>query len=192
MKLIASEQITSSRTPAVRWQIALAFLAFILIGANDGGTGVILPSLRIYYAIDKATLGFLFVSGTAGYLTAGFSSGLILEKLGQRSFPYAGRSGFCAWHVDHQPSPFFGWLLVAFYFAGFGIGIIDAGLNAYIARLPNSTPILNYLHAFYAAGRIGRPDNASGIIAAGANWNTLYVIWIGSGLVVLAGFCYAV
>jgi fucose permease len=188
VKLIKAERVSSTRTPAIRWQIALAFLAFVLIGANDGGIGVILPSLRIYYAIDKATLGFLFIAGTAGYLTAGFSSGLILEKLGQRSFLMLGGVAFVLGMLTISLGPLFGLLLVAFYTAGFGIGIIDAGLNAYIARLPNSTPVLNYLHAFYAAGAFVGPIIASGIIAAGKNWNILYMVWIVTGLVVLAGF----
>jgi fucose permease len=185
---MAAEQITTSRPPAIRWQIALAFLAFILIGANDGGLGVILPSLRSYYAIDKATLSFLFVAGTAGYLTAGFSSGLILEKLGQRSFLMLGGAAFVFGMLIVSLRPLFGWLLVSFYIAGFGIGIIDAGLNAYIARLPNSTPVLNYLHAFYAAGAFVGPMIATGVIASGASWNSLYLVWMVTGGVVLAGF----
>ncbi len=36
-------------------QVGLAFFAFILIGANDGALGVLIPSMRLHYGVDKAT-----------------------------------------------------------------------------------------------------------------------------------------
>ncbi len=188
MKTITNERTKVERTIGLRWQLGLAFLAFILIGANDGGVGVILPSLREYYGVDKATVGFMFLAGTAGYLIAGFSSGLLVEKLGPRVFLMLGSSFFVVGVFIVSLRPIFGLLLATFLILGFGVAILDAGLNAYIARLPNSTPILNYLHAFYAAGAFIGPLIASGILALGASWNNLYLVWIGLGLVVLAGF----
>jgi fucose permease len=188
VKLVGNEQIDDHRTPAVRWQIALAFLAFILIGANQGGVGIILPGLSIDYALNKATVGFLFIAGTSGFLIAGFSSGLILEKAGQRFFLSLGAAAFLLGVCAISLKPAYGLMLAAFSIVGFGAGIIGTGLNAYIARLPNSNPVLNYLHASFAAGAFVGPVVASSLLAVGVSWNTLYVVWLFIGLIVLAGF----
>src|SRR5438067_13496445 len=75
-------QIAPPPSPrSLRPQIGLAFFAFILIGANDGALGVLLPSIRGFYGVDKATIGLLFLAGTAGYLGAAFTSGLLVERL---------------------------------------------------------------------------------------------------------------
>src|SRR5438477_11889125 len=78
----------------MRVQIGLSFLAFILIGTNDGAVGVLLPSLQRHYGIDKATVGLIFVAGTIGYLVSAFTSGLLAEKLGTRLFLALGSVGF--------------------------------------------------------------------------------------------------
>src|SRR3954452_1182417 len=48
----------------VRTQVGLAFFAFILIGAIDAAVGVLQPSIRSFYGIDKATIGVLAVCST--------------------------------------------------------------------------------------------------------------------------------
>ena len=75
---------------AMRFQVGMAFFAFILIGANDAAFGVFLPSLRDFYSIDKSTLGLLFLASTTGYLLSAFVSGLLVEKLGRRNYMLAG------------------------------------------------------------------------------------------------------
>jgi len=47
--------------------------------------------------------------------------------------------------------PFVGFLALT-GLLGLGVGMIDAGLNAYLASLPRSTILLNYLHAFWGMG----------------------------------------
>src|SRR5438034_11575575 len=90
IETIASPMNRERRPSDVRVQIGLAFLAFILIGAVDAAVGVLVPSLRAFYAIDKATVSLLFVSSTVGYLTSAFSSGLLVERLGMRVFMMVG------------------------------------------------------------------------------------------------------
>ena len=68
----------------VQVQVGLAFFAFLLLGADDGALGVLIPSLRLQYNVDKATIGLLFLAQTVGYLTAAFNNGLLVEWLGNR------------------------------------------------------------------------------------------------------------
>src|SRR5437016_6913876 len=127
--------------------MALCYIAFVLIGANDGALGVLLPSLRAHYNVDKATIGLLFLSATLGYLVAAFNSGLLVERLGYRSFLMLGAACFLLGVVVLSLVPPFIMVLVILLPLGFGIALIDAGLNAYIAGLPRNTTLLNYLHA---------------------------------------------
>ncbi len=71
---------------------------------------------------------------------------------------------------------------------GFGVAIIDAGLNTYIASMPRNAALLNYLHAFYGIGALLGPLIASTILAIRWGWNSVYIVWIGMSLVLLIGF----
>ncbi|HEV7235088.1 MAG TPA: hypothetical protein VGN15_02835, partial [Ktedonobacteraceae bacterium] len=62
------EQKQSNRMPSLRVQLSLVFFAFILIGSNDGALGVLIPSLLTYYAVNKATIGLIFLASTVGFL----------------------------------------------------------------------------------------------------------------------------
>lgn len=76
--------LDTKRLKLAELQVVLAFFAFVLIGANDGAFGVLIPSLRMQYGVDKATIGLLFLVQSIGYLVAAFASGLLIEQLGNR------------------------------------------------------------------------------------------------------------
>lgn len=169
-------------------QIALSFLAFVLIGANDGTLGVVLPSLRAHYQINNATVSFIFLAASTGYLLASFNNGLLVEKLGNRRFLLLGTVIFVLCAATYSLVPPFPVLLIAALLLGAAVAVLDAGMNSYIASLPNNTTLLNYLHAFYGAGAWLGPVVASGLLALQWGWNTVYMIWGGVALVVLLGF----
>ena len=169
-------------------QVGLAFFAFILIGANDGALGVLIPSMRQYYSIDKATIGLLFLFQTIGYLLAAFNSGLLVEKLGNRRFLVLGVTSFLLGVIALSLMLPFMIILIMMMPLGFGIAIIDAGLNTYIASRPRNAALLNYLHAFYGTGALLGPVIASAILSIRWGWNSIYLVWIGMSLVLLIGF----
>jgi fucose permease len=175
------------RPASERRQIGLGFFAFIMIGANDGGGGVLLPSQQAFYHVDKATIGLLFLAATLGYLVAAFTSGLLTERLGQRAFLMLGAAGFLAAALALSLAPPFAALLGLLFLLGFGVAALDAGLNAYFAGLPRNTTVLNYLHAFYGLGALLGPLVASGVLAAGGGWNVVYLVWAALAVVTLAG-----
>ncbi|MDQ2809293.1 MAG: MFS transporter [Chloroflexota bacterium] len=177
----------ATRPLGLQLQIGLAFLAFILIGANDGAVGVLLPSLQAFYRVDKATIALLFLAGTLGYLIAAFASGALVERLGLRRFLLLGVGGFLGSAALMTLRPPFFLVLVVLLLLGFGVAILDAGLNAYIAGLPDNTALLNYLHAFYGLGALTGPLVASGVLALGGVWNQVYAVWVAISLIVLAG-----
>jgi len=177
-------------TTSLRLRLGLAFFAFILIGANDGAVGVLLPSMRVTYGIDNATLSVLFLTGTAGYLTAALNSGLLVEKLGNRLFLLLGTALVLLGFGVISTRPLFVLVVLALVPVGFGGAILDAGLNSYIAGLPRNTTLLNYLHAFYGAGALLGPLVASTFIALHWQWNTVYFVWIGIASILLIGISF--
>jgi fucose permease len=182
------ETTVENRSRFAQLQIGLAFFAFILIGANDGAFGVLIPSLRTHYGIDKATVGLLFLMQTIGYLIAAFNTGLLVEKLGNRRFLILGTLSFLLGALALSLMAPFDTVLVTMLLLGFGVAIIDAGLNAYIAGMPRNAALLNYLHAFYGAGALLGPLIASTILTIRWGWNSVYFVWIGMSLILLVGF----
>jgi len=178
---------TAAPPARLRASLALAFGAFILIGANDGAGGVLLPTFQSFYQVDKATVALLFLAESAGYLAAALASGPLLERLGRRAFQMAGAAALGGSVLVISGTPPFPLLLAALVLTGLGVGLIDAGLNAYIAGLPGNTAALNTLHACYGVGALLGPLVAGGVLAAGAGWGLVYGLWAGLALVVLGG-----
>jgi fucose permease len=188
MRKPAEAQEKTASMPLPRAQIALAFFAFIIVGANDGAFGVVLPSIQDHYHADKATIGLLFLASTVGYLFGSFNNGPLLEKLGRHRFLMLGTLALLIGTGIISFMPPFPFLLVGYLILGVGISLLDPGLNAYITSLPRSTALLNYLHAFYGVGAWLGPLLASLLLAQHLGWNGVYITWWSLGLLALVGF----
>lgn len=169
-------------------RLPLAFGAFILIGLNDGVVGVLLPSVITHYHISTATVGLLFPASALGYLLAALTSGGLLERLGRRAFLASGAGVWAVGALVFATLPPFAALLPALFAMGFGMAILDAGLNAYIAGLPRGASLLNYLHAFYGVGALLGPLLATAMLESVFGWNATYYALALGGVVALAGF----
>lgn len=171
--------------------LGIAFFAFIYIGTNDGINGVLLPSFQQHYTLDKSGVSTLFFAGTCGYLLSAFLSGPLREWLGLRLFLTGGATCLLVGMAVMTTAP--PWLVVLGTLAvtGFGVGTVDAGLNSYVAGLPNNGALLNYLHAFYGAGALLGPLLAANILAEGWSWNRVYVVMGGGALLVVSGIAGA-
>lgn len=172
-------------------RIGFAFFGFALIGANGGAVGVLLPSIGIYYNVDKSVLGFLFLASSIGYFLSAFSSSLLLEKLGQRLFLIVGALTFLLGTLTLGIKPPFAIVLATRLLLGFGMAIIETGLNAYVVTLPHRTSRLNSLHAFYGLGALIGPAIAAVLLAMNWGWNSVYLVWCLLSLPLLVGFAIA-
>ncbi|MEO7022315.1 MAG: MFS transporter [Ktedonobacteraceae bacterium] len=181
--------VRTSRVPRIH--LVLTFLAFILIGANDGALGVLIPSMRAFYHIDTVTISWLFLTFSIGYLSASFNTGLLMAKLGERRFLLLGIALFILGAGLFSLQPPFALFLCAGTQLGFSVGIIDAGINAYVASLPNNATLLNYLHAFYGVGALLGPLGAAGLLALHFGWQATYLVWLCLALLIFLGFWLA-
>lgn len=177
-----------AHTGAPRAQIALAFAGFVVIGLGGGAGGVLLPAQIHEYRVDKAVIGLLFFAFSAGYLLAGGANGALLSRLGLRGDLVLGTAIFAGSTCLAGLRPAFWVLLALTVLFGFGSGVIDATLNAYVATLPNSTARLNQLHACYGIGALAGPVLASALLDRGRSWGAVYLVFAAAAVPLLAGF----
>lgn len=180
-----AEQI--ERSSQLRVRLALAFLAFLLIGGNDGALGVLIPSIEAHYTINRTTLSLIFLAGTVGYLSAAFNVGALLHWLGTRAFLLVGLGLIVLSMCTLAFMPPFWCALIAFLPLGFGGAVVDTGLNTVVAALPRNVSLLNYLHASYGGGALLGPLLASGMLTVGLGWNIVYLALAAYACVLASG-----
>ena len=166
----------------------LAFFGFVLVGLNGGANGILLPSLSAFYHVGDAVIGLLFLLSSCGYFLSALSSSLFTERIGLRWFLVLGSIALLVGLLPFGLQMPFWLLLMARLLAGFGIGIIETGLNVYITSLPRNTSLLNTLHAFYGAGALLGPLIASAILASSWGWQSVYWLMAGLSLLLVFGF----
>lgn len=170
-----------------RPQIGVSFFGFVLIGLISGAWGVLLPSLSSYYHVDNSVVGLLFFSSATGYFLSALASGFLVQKLGQRWYLVLGAAAFLVGNFLIVLKLPFAVVLLTRLAMGMGVAMIEAGLNMFVARLPNNTSLLNYLHAFFGAGALVGPLVASGMLALHWQWNYVFFVWCIATLPFLVG-----
>jgi fucose permease len=171
-----------------RAEVGLAFAAFVVIGLGGGAAGVLLPAQIAYYGIDKAVIGLLFFTFSVGYLLAGAVSGWLMRRLGLRGELMLGAGAFTALQFVAGTRPPYPVLVGLTVILGFGGGVMEAALNAYLAALPRHVVLLNFLHACYGAGALIGPVLASTMFANGLSWGARYLVFGAAGVPLLVGF----
>lgn len=175
-------------SPSLRLPIGLAFFGFVLVGMNSGANGVLLPSLSAFYHVGDAVIGLLFLVSSAGYFLSALSSGPLMERLELRWVLLLGAATFLLGLLGFGLELPFVLLLPSRLLLGFGVGIIETGLNIYVTAIPRHTVLLNYLHAFFGVGALVGPLGASAILALSWGWNSVYFLLVGLCLPLLVGF----
>jgi fucose permease len=170
-------------------RLVFAFATFILIGVASGASGVLIPSQISDYRVDKVTIGVMFFTFSAGYVLSAVANGSLIRWLGVRGQLSLGAAAFVSlsYGIGLRP-PTYALLLIANVGLGFGTGILDAGLNAYLTTLPGHTPLLNLLHAFFGVGALVGPVLATGLLHDHRPWQDVYLLLAAAGVVSLVGF----
>ncbi len=188
MKPTRNERSARSLGGVLQLQFALACTAFIYIGLRDGTIGVLLPSLQHQYALNKSTVSFLFFASTCGFLVASLMSGPLVERLGRRLFLTIGGVVLVGGLGVIATIPTWPIVLLAMCATGFGAAVMDAGMNAFVASLPDNTARLNYLHACFGGGALLGPLLASGILEISGRWNLVFAVMAAFAVLLVAGF----
>lgn len=167
--------------------VALSYAAFILVGLSSGVGGVLLPAQIDDYALDKATIGTQFFTFSAGFMLAGATTGPLIHRLGIRTSLAVGGGAFVLAGLFTAVRPPFLAFLAAQIVAGYGTGVFESVLNAYLADLPGATTLLNRLHAFFGVGALLGPLLATGILSV-LPWTAVWLVLALLALPLLIGF----
>jgi fucose permease len=175
----------------MRIAIALSFYAFIAIGIAEAGLGVLIPSIQETYNLTSASISLLFLSQVTGYIFAALASSILSSRMGMaRMLLLASTILTCAL-VTYALSPYW-WLIVATgTFLGLGIGLIDAGINSYIAN-EQQADLMGLLHAFYGIGALLGPAIATTLLAFNLQWRSVYLVFATFVGIMVAGMLWAV
>lgn len=165
-----------SASPPRAWApIVFAYAAFVLVGLSAGVGGVLLPAQIRDYGLDKATIGITFFAFSAGFLLAGATAGALIQRLGARAALSVGGAAFIAAGLYTATRPAFAALVAVQLIAGYGTGVLESVLNAQLAALPDSTTLLNWLHAFFGVGALIGPLLATWMLGF-TQWTSVWLV----------------
>ena len=102
------------------------FYSFMILGANDGAYGALIPYIQKYYGIDYIIVSLVFLSSVVGYVASSLLNNPIHLRFGQRGIAVImSVSHIIAYTLIclHVPYPA---LVISFIVAGFGNGVGDA------------------------------------------------------------------
>ncbi len=66
------------------WRCLATFYSFIILGANDGAYGALIPYLETYYKINYTVISLVFLSPIVGYTLSALLNNHIHTVYGQR------------------------------------------------------------------------------------------------------------
>ncbi|MFG1948223.1 MFS transporter [Nonomuraea sp. NPDC048826] len=170
-----------------RGSVLLAYVGFVLVGVSAGVSGVLLPPQIADYGVDMATIGITFFTFSAGFLLSGSSSGALVRRFGTRTALLAGTGTYVLAAAIMGVRPPFVVFVAVQVVAGYGMGLLEAVLNSYLAGLPSAATLLNRLHAFFGVGALAGPLLATWMLTF-APWNGVWLVLAAAFALLAVGF----
>jgi fucose permease len=138
-----------------------------LVGIVAGVSGPLLPAQMADYGVGRATIGIVFFTFSAGFMSAGSTVGALIHRFGTRVTLIAGITAVVLAALCMGIRPAFAGLVGVEPVLGYGSGVIESVLDTHLTRLPQTAQRLNRLHAFFGVGALLGPLLATGILRSG-------------------------
>ncbi len=160
---------------------AIAFLAFVGLGLTSGLLGLAWPSMQQQFSLPLDAVNVLYLVQTLTYTLAGFYIGRIMARLGSGTTLLVGAvlMTLCMFGIAVAPA----WVVIIGLGLVFGLGsgMIDAGLNLYVATY-HSARAMNWLHASFGIGVTVGPLIMTFVLSQKLGWQAGYAI-VGTTLI---------
>ncbi|EIM91270.1 MFS general substrate transporter [Stereum hirsutum FP-91666 SS1] len=158
--------------------VALAW-CFYLNGWNDGTIGPLLPRIQEYYNIGFVVVSMIFVVNCFGFIFGATANVYLSDKLGFGKVMVLGAVAQAITYAMQIPEGPFAVRVVAYFLAGFGVAIQNAGMNGYAGSLKkNTAKKLGLLHGSYGIGAFTAPL-ASTYFSTATHWSYHFIISLG-------------
>ncbi len=167
--------------------LILAYIAFVTLGLPVSLMGVAWPTLRAEFALPLDALGLLLISSTVGYLTSSFIIARLITRYGIGSLLIFSSLLTAAAFTGYAIAPSWTIIVLMGVFSGFGLGVMDAGLNTYLAAEYNEGQ-MQWLHASFGVGATLSPLIMTAGLALFASWRSAYLFV--SLLMVVMAICF--
>jgi fucose permease len=172
-----------------RASIPFSYAAFVLVGISASVGGVLLVAQIHDYGVSRAEIGVTFFTGSLGFFLASAAAGPLAHRLGMRFALLLAGGVFVASALFLGTRPPFLAFLVTQFVVGFGTGLLESLLNAYLALLPEATTRLNRLHAFFGVGALIGPLLATWLLGY-AEWTAVWLVLAAVCVPLCAGFAW--
>lgn len=156
----------------------ITFFSFAVIGMVPGILNIAWTYMQDTFAITGESLGLLLTAATTGRLLVVFFSGRVIDRFGLfwalLLACALGMSGLVAIAL----APTFTVLLIAFFVASMGNGVIDVAVNAFASSYYSKGP-MNWLHASFGVGLTISPFLVTfQVVQLGLSWRWGYALMI--------------
>jgi len=167
-----------------RKTLIVAYAAFLTLGLPACLLGVAWPTMRAEFSLQLDAMGLVLVSSTVGYTIASFLIARLISRFGICSLLLVGSLTSALTMFGYALAP--AWLIFVGMSAlsGFGAGIIDAGLNAYLAA-EHTESEMQWLHAAFGLGATLSPIIITVSLSRFDSWRAGYM-FVGVILLILA------
>ena len=102
--------------------------------------------MKEHYGITDSVVSRLFLCCAFGFFSAAMANGYLVHKLGQKGTMYAGGTAIVFAYLVLMQGVAFEIMCFAMVFIGSGYGVLDGGVNVYMANVPMATMNLNIGH----------------------------------------------
>jgi fucose permease len=168
--------------------LVLAYIAFVALGLPVSLLGVAWPTLRAEFSLPLDALGLLLISSTIGYLISSFTIARLISRFGIGSLLIFSSLLSAVSFIGYTIAPAWIVIIVMGAVGGFGAGLMDAGLNTYLAAEYKESQ-MQWLHASFGVGATLSPLIMTASLALFASWRPAYM-FVGMLMAVMAVFFF--
>jgi fucose permease len=136
---------------------------------------VLLPAQMRDYGVDQATIGATFVANSVGFVLASIVSGPMGHRFGMRRTLLGAGVVLVASYLLASARPPLAGLVAATFVCGAATGTGESILQTYVSGLPEATPVMNRLHAYFGVGALAGPLIAAGLLTV-TGWPAVMLV----------------
>ncbi len=165
--------------------LMLAYIAFVMLGLPIGLLGVAWPTMRADFSLPLDAMGLLLISSTLGYALASFFIARLINRFGIGSLLIFSSLASAVALFGYPLAPAWSVIVGIGALGGFGSGVMDAGLNTYLAAEYKERE-MQWLHAFFGVGATISPIIMTVSLSRFVSWRPGYV-FVGILMVLIGG-----